>query len=221
MFPFNATEFPLPHGLKWQSVTLSNKKVIPFQPEWSETNPGIQLSPSSFNLTNPDDLTVTYPFIEGLAVDNKNQPQPIMLLGKVEVIAPRKVITYDLNLFAQTLAYAIGSMPLFLASIEKNTIAAGHLPEGLEFKGNALIVDQKTFSSQDWRFYAKDDSGNYLKEILAVSHSATADGPALLDVHYFYGQPTHLETYRRTELNTVEYGFEVKLDRAQTENPVE
>lgn len=486
VFPVNfsmAAEFPFPHGLEWQSVTLSNKKVIPFQPEWSETNPGIQLSPSSSNLTNPDDLTVTYPFIEGLAVDNKNQPQPVMLQGKVEVIAPRKVftfdltkkdvgkkrtdenitvtllsleknyaqielsnstplapevsktplnplivqardttgqllspsgsinqnagqiafyekqlaemqkqkawseafekqledeqqaferqqishytkvyfngvienlevsvldfsaatvtrkdlqlpvrrfdrnttektiqslslpvvvyddqaatylkdatldegklkksitisqsvedpsaariefdhqktfndellgssfnpgaapvtfftqdengkrdgpielppeafqvdplratITYDLNLFAQTPAYAVGSMPLFLASIEKNTIAAGQLPKGLEFKDNALIVDQKTFPSQDWRFYAKDDSGNYLKEILAVSHSATVDGPALLDVHYFYGQPTRLETYQRTELDTVEYGFEVKLDRAETENPVE
>jgi hypothetical protein len=483
VFPFNATEFPLPHGLKWQSVILSNKKVIPFQPEWSETDPGIQLSPSSSNLTNPDDLTVTYPFVEGLAVDNKHQPQPVMLQGKVEVIAPRKVITfdltkkdvgkkrtdenitvtllsleknhaqielsnsaplapevretplnplivqardttgqflsrsgsinesagqiafyekqlaemqkqdawsetfekqledeqqvfvrqqashyskvyfngvienlevsvldfsaatvtrkdlqlpvrrfdgnttektiqslslpvvvyddqaqtylkdatldegklkksitisqsiedpsaariefdhpktfndellgssfntgdtpvtfftqdengkrdgpielppeafqvdplratitYDLNLFAQTPAYAIGSMPLFLASIEKNTLAAGQLPKGLELKGNALIVDQKPFPSQDWRFYAKDDSGNYLKEILAVSHSKTADGPALFDVHYFYGQPTRLETYQRTKLNTVEYGFEVKLDKAQTENPVE
>ena len=483
VFPFNATEFALPHGLKWQSVTLSNKKIIPFQSEWSETNPGIQLSPSSSNLTNPDDLTVAYPFIEGLAVDHSNQPQPVMLQGKVEVIAPRKVITfdltkkdvgkkrtdenisvtllsleknhaqielsnsaalapevretrldplivqardttgqflshsgsinenaeqiafyekqlaemqkqkawseafekqledeqqafehqqtrhytkvyfngaienleisvfdfsavtvtrkdlqlpvrrfdshttekaiqslslpvvvyddqaatylkdatldegklknsitisqsvedpsaariefdhpktfndellgssfntgdtpvtfftqdengkrdgpielpaeavqvdplrasitYDLNLFAQTPAYAIGSMPLFLASIEKNTVAADRLPKGLVLKGNALIVDQKTFPSQDWRFYAKDDSGNYLKEILAVSHSATFEGPALWDVHYFYGQPTRLETYQRTALNTVEYGFEVKLDRAQTENPVE
>jgi hypothetical protein len=110
---------------------------------------------------------------------------------------------------------------LFLASIEKNTVDVRHLPKGLELKGNALIVDQKLFPSQDWRFYAKDDSGNYLKEILAVSHSATTDGPALLEVHYFYGQPTHLETYQRTELNTVEYGFEVKLDKAEPENPVQ
>ena len=61
--------FLFPHDLEWQSVTLSNKRVIAFQPEWSETDPGIQLSPSSSNLTNPDDLTVTYPFIEGLDVD--------------------------------------------------------------------------------------------------------------------------------------------------------
>jgi hypothetical protein len=57
-------------------VTLSNNKVVPFQPEWSETDPGIQLSPSSSNLTNPDDLTVTYPFIDGIETENKRQPQP-------------------------------------------------------------------------------------------------------------------------------------------------
>ena len=37
-------------------------------------------------------------------------------------------------------------------------------------------------------------------------------------VHYFYGQPTHLETYQRTDLTTVQYGFEVKLDKADTSN---
>ncbi len=79
VFPFSFNmpdQFPFPHGLEWQSVTLSNNKVIPFQPEWSETDPGIQLSPSSSNLTNPDDLTVTYPFIDGIETENKSQPQP-------------------------------------------------------------------------------------------------------------------------------------------------
>jgi hypothetical protein len=481
VFPFNfniPVAFLFPYSLEWQSVTLSNKRVIPFQPEWSETDPGIQLSPSSSNLTNPDDLTVTYPFIDGLDVENKNQPQPVSLQGKVEVIAPRRlysfdltkkdvgqtrtndnlsvtllnlannyaeiefnnsaplapevsetplnplivqakdstgqflsrsgsinetsaqiafyqkqlvkmqqqkawsesfekqieeeqrafekqqshhyskvyfngpietlevsvldfstatvtrkdlnlpvrrfdphttqktiqpltlpvvvyddqapiwlkgatlgeeqlkksvrisqsvedlsaariefdhprsfndellgtsftpgespvsfftedsngkrdepielppeayqvdplrgIITYDLNLFAQTPAYAVGSMPLFLATIEKKTIDAHQLPKGLALKGNALVVDLKLFPAQDWRFFAKDDSGNYLKEILSVSHDASAEGPALLGVHYFYGQPTRLETYQRTDLSTVQYGFEVKLDKADT-----
>jgi hypothetical protein len=36
----------------------------------------------------------------------------------------------------------------------------------------------------------------------------------LFGVHYFYGQPTQLETYQRTDLTTVQYGFEVKLDKA-------
>jgi hypothetical protein len=481
VFPFNfniPAAFLFPHGLEWQSVTLSNKRVIAFQPEWSETDPGIQLSPSSSNLTNPDDLTVTYPFIDGLDVENKNQPQPVSLQGKVEVIAPRRLysfdltkkdvgqtrtndnlsvtllklennyaeiefnnsaplapevgdtplnplivqardttgqflsrsgsinetaaqiafyqkqltkmqqqkawseafekqlndeqqafekqqtrhyskvyfngpietvevsvldfsaatvtrkdlnlpvrrfdrntteksiqplalpvvvyddqaptwlkgatlgeeqlkksvtisqsvedpsaaqiefvhpksfndellgtsfnpgespvsfftedssgkrdepielppeayqvdplrgtITYDLNLFPETPAYAIGSMPMFLALVDKQTIDAHHLPKGLELKGNALVVDSKLFPAQDWRFFAKDDSGNYLKEILSVSHDASAQGPALFSVHYFYGQPTRLETYQRTDLATVQYGFEVKLDKADT-----
>ncbi|MBK5399266.1 hypothetical protein JFU47_21490 [Pseudomonas sp. TH39(2020)] len=483
VFPFNfniPVAFLFPHNLEWQSVTLSNKRVIPFQPEWSETDPGIQLSPSSSNLTNPEDLTVTYPFIDGLDVDKKNQPQPVSLQGKVEVIAPRRlysfdltkkdvgqtrtndnlsvnllnlannfaeiefnnsaplapevgetplnplivqakdstgqflsrsgsinetatqiafyqkqlakmqqqkawsesfekqideeqrafeqqqshhyskvyfngpietlevsvldfstvtvtrkdlnlpvlrfdshttqktiqpltlpvvvyddqaptwlkgatlgeeqlkksvsisqsvedpsaariefdhpksfndellgtsftpgdspvsfftedgngkrdgpielppeahqvdplrgIITYDLNLFPETPAFAVGSMPLFLATVEKKTIDAHQLPKGLALKGNALVVDLKQFPAQDWRFFAKDDSGNYLKEILSVSHDASAEGPALLGVHYFYGQPARLETYQRTDLSTVQYGFEVKLDKADTSN---
>ncbi|MGJ7513449.1 hypothetical protein ACSFE6_03785 [Pseudomonas baetica] len=479
VFPFNFSipaAFLFPHGLEWQSVTLSNKRVIAFQPEWSETDPGIQLSPSSSNLTNPDDLTVTYPFIEGLDVDIKNQPQPVSLQGKVEVIAPRRLysfdltkkdvgrtrtndnlsvtllklganyaeiefnnsapqapevgeiplnplivqakdttghflsrsgsinetaaqisfyqrqlakmqqqkawseafeqqldeeqrtfdkqqshryskvyfngpietlevslldfsavtvtrkdlnlpvrrfdrhttqktiqplnlpvlvyddqapiwlkgatlseeqlkkgvtisqsvddpsaariefnhlrsfndellgtsfspgespvsfftedrngkrdepielppqayqidplrgtITYDLNLFPETPAYVVGSMPLFLATVDKQSIDARQLPKGLELKGNALVVDLKMFPEPDWRFYAKDDSGNYLKEILVVNHDASPEGPALFAVHYFYGQPTRLETYQRTDLVTVQYGYEVKLDKA-------
>ncbi|WP_095139296.1 hypothetical protein [Pseudomonas sp. Irchel s3a10] len=480
VFPFNLNipgGFLFPHGVEWQSVTLSNKRVIAYQPEWSETDPGIQLSPSSSNVTNPDDLTVTYPFIEGLNVDKKTQPQPVSLQGKVEVITPRRLfsfnlsqkdvgqtrtddnlsvtllkleknyaevefsnslplapevegaqlnplivqardttghylvragsinespaqvtfyekqlahlqqqktwsealekqledeqhafeqqhprrynkvyfngpidtlevsvldfssatvtrkaldlpvrtfsqhttdktiqpldpavvvyddlapnwlkgaslteeelkagirihqsveepsaariefshrrtfndellgddfnpgespvtfftekrsgkldepielppeayqvdplqatITYDLNLFPETPAIAVGSMPLFLATIDKQTYDAKSLPKGLEIKNNMLVVDLKRFPANAWRFFVKDDSGNYLKQILSVSHDASAEGPALFGVHYFYGRPTQVETYQRTELNTVQYGFEVKLDKAQ------
>ncbi|MFL1389362.1 hypothetical protein ACI77F_16995 [Pseudomonas tritici] len=481
VFPFNFSvpdRFPFPHGLEWQSVTLSNNKVIPFQPEWSETDPGIQLSPSSSNLTNPDDLTVTYPFIDGIETENKSQPQPVNLKGTVEVIAPGKVLTfdlskkdvghkrtegnitlnlllleknyaeieltnsqplapevgdespnpllvqardstgqfltrsgsinessaqvafyekqlaemqkqkvwsdafekqltdqqkafehkqgshyakvyfngvidnlqvnvldfstathtrkdldlpvlrfdknslqqtvqalpmpvtvyddgaaswlkdasmteeqlknsvtisqsvedasaahivfdhpftfnddlvgsernsnespvtfftadekgergepielpteafelnpargtltYDLNLFPENPAFVVGSIPLFLATIEKADIEVGKLPKGLSLKDNALVVDQKEFPADSWRFYAKDASGNYLKEILGVSHRAEEYGTALFDVHYFYGQPTSLESYQRTDLSTVQYGFEVKLDKPES-----
>lgn len=484
VFPFpqsRATDFPFPHVLEWQSVTLSNQQVVPFQSEWSETDPGIQLSPSSANLSNPDDLTVTYPYIDGIEVENRQQPQPVMLHGHIEVIAPgnvahfnltakdvgktqtlgslsvtllslnknvaevaisnsaplaeavrdtplnpliiqardhtgqflsragtlnenperlafyqqqlanmlkqtawsaelehqldsdqanfdrthpqryskvyfngtvdsvevsvldfstaqvaRKqldlpvhrldktmvgrdiqplplpvvvyddqaanylksatlapeqlkksvvinqsvddasaatlvfshpptfndellgplpemddapvtffaeddnghrseplelpieafdadphtgVITYDLNLFPETPAFAIGSMPLFTADIDKQSLNTSQLPKGLQLKGNTLIVDQALFPSNVWRFYAKDDTGQYLKEVLAVSHSNEPDGPALFDVHYFYGQPTQLESYSRTGLTPVEYGFDIKLDKAPELSP--
>ncbi|AGE27476.1 putative lipoprotein [Pseudomonas poae RE*1-1-14] len=478
-FSFNTPEqFPFPHNLEWQSVTLSNNKVIPFQPEWSETDPGIQLSPSSSNLTNPDDLTVTYPFFDGIETENKSQPQPVSLKGTVEVVAPGKVLsfdlskkdvghprtegtvtvhlllleknyaeleltnsaplapeladdspnpllvqardatgqfltrsgsinesaaqvafyekqlaelqkqkawspalekqltdeqkafeqkqgryyakvyfngvidtlqvnvldfsrvtvtrkdlelpvlrfdknslektvqalpmpvtvyddgaaswlkdasmtedqlknsvtisqsaddasaahvvfdhpftfnddlvgaernsseapvtfftadekgergdpielpteafelnpargmlTYDLTLFPENPAFVVGSIPLFLATIEKSTLDAASLPKGLSLKDNALIVDQQAFPADSWRFYAKDASGNYLKEILGVSHRAEEYGTAMFDVHYFYGQPTSLESYQRTDLSTVQYGFEVKLDKPES-----
>jgi hypothetical protein len=479
VFPFNLNipgGFLFPHGVEWQSVTLSNKRVIAYQPEWSETDPGIQLSPSSSNVTNPDDLTVTYPFIDGLNVDKKSLPQPVSLQGQIEVIAPRRLysfdltqqdvgqtrsndnlsvkllklannyaevefsnnlplaaevaeaqlnplivqardktgqylvragsinespeqvafyekqltylqqqkawsatlekqltqeqqdfeqkhprrynkvyfngpietlevsvldfssatvtrksldlpirtfnqhttektiqpldpsvtvyddlavswlkgaslteeqlkagirvhqsveepsaariefshrrtfndellgddfspgvspvtfftekrsgkldepielppeayqvdplratITYDLNLFPETPAIAVGSMPLFLATVAKQAYDAKSLPKGLEIKNNQLVVDLKLFPPNEWRFFVKDDSGNYLKQILSVSHDASAEGPALFGVHYFYGRPTHVEAYQRTDLATVQYGFEVKLDKA-------
>ncbi len=478
VFPFSFNmpdQFPFPHALEWQSVTLSNNKVIPFQPEWSETDPGIQLSPSSSNLTNPDDLTVTYPFIDGIETENKSQPQPVSLKGRLEVIAPGQVrtfelskkdvghprtegtitlnvlaleknyaeieltnsaplaaqagdespnpllvqardtsgqfltrsgsineraaqlafyqkqlaamqkqkawsdafekqltdeqkafehqqsshyakvyfnglidnlqvnvldfsqatltrkdldlpvlrfdknslektvqplpmpvtvyddgaarwlkgatlteeqlkdsvtisqsvedasaahivfdhpltfnddlvgaernssdapvtffteddngqrgepielpteafelnpargtLTYDLTLFPENPGFVVGSIPLFLATIEKGEIDVANMPKGLSLKDNALIVDQQAFPADSWRFYAKDASGNYLKEILGVSHRAEEYGTALFDVHYFYGQPTTLESYQRTDLSTVQYGFEVKLDK--------
>jgi hypothetical protein len=480
VFPFNLNipgGFLFPHGVEWQSVTLSNKRVIAYQPEWSETDPGIQLSPSSSNVTNPDDLTVTYPFIDGLNVDKKTLPQPVSLQGQVEVIAPRRLysfdltkkdvgqtrtndnlsvkllkleknyaevefsnslalapevagaqlnpmivqardttgqyliragsinespeqvafyekqlaqlqqqktwsdtlekqlsddqqtfeqqhpkrynkvyfngpietlevsvldfssvtvtrktvdlpirafnqhttekaiqpldpavvvyddqaaswlkgaalteeqlkagirihqsvedpsaariefshrrtfndellgddfnpgespvtfftekhngkldepielppeayqvdplratITYDLNLFPQTPAIAVGSMPLFLATVAKQAYDAKALPRGLEIRNNMLVVDLKVFPPNEWRFFVKDDSGHYLKQILSVSHDASTEGPAVFGVHYFYGRPTHVETYQRTDLATVQYGFEVKLDKAQ------
>jgi hypothetical protein len=479
VFPFNLNipgGFLFPHGVEWQSVTLSNKRVIAYQPEWSETDPGIQLSPSSSNVTNPDDLTVTYPFIDGLDVDKKSLPQPVSLQGQIEVIAPRRLysfdltqkdvgqtrnndnlsikllkleknyaevefsndlplaaevaeaqlnplivqardetgqylvragsinespeqvsfyqkqlaylqqqkgwsetlekqltqeqqdfeqkhprrynkvyfngpietlevsvldfstatvtrkpldlpirtfnqhttektiqpldpsvtvyddlavnwlkgaslteeqlkagirihqsveepsaariefshrrtfndellgddfspgvspvtfftekrsgkldepielppeayqvdplratITYDLDLFPETPAIAVGSMPLFLATVARQTYAAKSLPKGLEIKNNQLVVDLKLFPPNEWRFFVKDDSGNYLKQILSVSHDASAEGPALFGVHYFYGRPSHVETFQRTDLATVQYGFEVKLDKA-------
>jgi hypothetical protein len=163
------------------------------------------------NSFSPGDSPVSF----FTADSNGKRDEPIELPPEAYQVDPlRGTITYDLNLFTQTPAFAVGSMPLFLATVDKQTLDTRKLPKGLELKGNALMVDVKLFPAQDWRFFTKDDSGNYLKEILAVTHDASADGPALFDVHYFYGQPTQLESYQRTDLATVQYGFEVKLAKA-------
>ena len=147
--------------------------------------------------------------------DAGKRGEPLELpLEAIDVDPSAGVITYDLNLFPETPAYAIGSMPLYVASIEKQTVDMARLPKGLTLKDNALIVDPRLFPADAWRFYAKDDTGNYLKHVLAVSHSAEANGPTLFEVYYFYGQPTQLESYVRTDIYPVEYGFEVKLDKA-------
>jgi hypothetical protein len=146
--------------------------------------------------------------------------EPIELPPEAYQVDPlQATITYDLNLFPETPAIAVGSMPLFLATIARQSFAARSLPKGLEVKNNTLVVDLKLFPANEWRFFVKDDSGNYLKQILSVSHDAKAEGPALSGVHYFYGHPTQVETYQRTDLATVQYGFEVKLDKAQAQEP--
>jgi hypothetical protein len=149
---------------------------------------------------SPGDSPVTF-FTAG---DNDKRDEPIELPPEAYQVDPlRGTITYDLNLFPETPAFAVGSMPLFLATVEQKTLDAHQLPKGLELKGNALVVDLKVFPA------------------LSVSHDASAEGPALFGVHYFYGQPTRLESYQRTNLTTVEYGFEVKLDKTETPNPAQ
>ncbi|MGV8919234.1 MAG: hypothetical protein ACOH2R_15775 [Pseudomonas sp.] len=120
-------------------------------------------------------------------------------------------ISYDLSQFSEPPAYASGIMPLHLARIEKTFMDAAEPPKGLTLKGNALIIDQEIFPSQRWRFYGKDSTGKYLKEILSVSHAAKEFESAMFEVHYFYGQPTSLEAYQRTGLDTVNYPFKIKL----------
>ena len=120
-FPLNsASEFPFPHALEWQSVTLSNKQEVPFAPEWSESDPGIQLSPSSANLSNPDDLTVTYPYIDGVETANTQQPQPLTLHGKVEVIAPGKVVNFNLTAKDVGKTSTDGTISVTLLALGKN-----------------------------------------------------------------------------------------------------
>lgn len=168
VFPFNLNipgGFLFPHGVEWQSVTLSNKRVIAYQPEWSETDPGIQLSPSSSNVNNPDDLTVTYPFIEGLDVDKKSQPQPVSLQGKVEVIAPRRLFSFNLSQKDVGQTRTDDNLSVTLLKLEKNYAEvefSNSLPLAPEVEGaqlNPVIVQ------------ARDTSGQYLVRAGSINES--------------------------------------------------
>ena len=126
-----------------------------------------QLSPSSSNLTNPDDLTVTYPFIEGLQIDNKNQPQPVSLQGKVEVIAPRRLYSFDLTKkdVGQTrtndnLSVTLLKLANNYAEVEFNN-SAPLAPEVSDTPLNPLIVQ------------AKDTTGQFLSRSGSINETAT------------------------------------------------
>jgi hypothetical protein len=143
---------------------------------------------------------------------DKSGKQIDLPLDTYEINFGEGYISYDLSQFPQLPAYASGNMPLYLAHIEKSFMDVGELPKGLAMKSNALIVDQALFPNEKWRFYGKDSKGKYLKEALSVSHPIAQYSDAMVEVHYFYGEPTTLEAYQRTEVNSVGYPFKVKLD---------
>lgn len=183
VFPFNLNipgGFLFPHGVEWQSVTLSNKRVIAYQPEWSETDPGIQLSPSSSNVTNPDDLTVTYPFIDGLGVDKKTLPQPVSLQGQVEVIAPRRLYSFDLTQKDVGQTRTNDNLSAKLLKLEKNYAEVEFsnnlplAPEVADAQLNPLIVQ------------ARDGTGQYLVRAGSINESPE-------QVNFYQKQLTHLQ----------------------------
>jgi len=183
VFPFNLNipgGFLFPHGVEWHSVTLSNKRVIAYQPEWSETDSGIQLSPSSSNVTNPDDLTVTYPFIEGLGVDKKTLPQPVSLQGQVEVIAPRRLYSFDLTQNDVGQTRTNDNLSVKLLKLEKNYAEVEFsnnlplAPEVADAQLNPLIVQ------------ARDGTGQYLVRAGSINESPE-------QVNFYQKQLTHLQ----------------------------
>ena len=89
--------------------------------------------PKSFNdellgtSFNPGESPVSFFTEDG----NGKRDEPIELPPEAYQVDPlRGTITYDLNLFPETPAYAVGSMPLFLATVEKKTLDAHQLPKG-------------------------------------------------------------------------------------------
>ena len=209
VFPFNLNipgGFLFPHGVEWQSVTLSNKRVIAYQQEWSETDPGIQLSPSSSNVTNPEDLTVTYPFIEGLDVDRKSQPQPVSLQGKVEVIAPRRLFSFNLNQKDVGQTRTDDNLSVTLLKLERNYAeieVSNSLPLAPEVEGaqlNPVIVQ------------ARDTSGQYLERAGSINESPAQVAFYEKQLAYLQQQKTWSEGLEK-QLENEQHAFEQQHPR--------
>ena len=169
IFPFPANsnaEFPFPHALEWQSVTLSNKQEVPFQPEWSETDPGIQLSPSSANLSNPDDLTITYPYVDGIETANEQQPQPLMLHGKVEVIAPGNVVNFNLTPEDVGKTRTEGTISVTLLALYKN-IAVVDI-----YNSAPLAAEVRDTPLNPLIIQARDHTGQFLSRAGSINENA-------------------------------------------------
>lgn len=167
---------------------------------------------------NPGDSPVTF-FAED---EQGKRGEPLELPKEAFEVDPMEgSITYDLNLFPETPAYAVGSMPLFLATIQKNTLDARQLPKGLELRGNAPAGRPETVPRRVLALLCQGRQRSLpQRDSVQPPRRKTGSAP-VYEVHYFYGQPTHLESYQRTDLQTVEYGFEVKLDKVQNNEPAE
>ena len=79
------------------------------------------------------------------ANDEGKLGEPIELPAEAYEVDPgRATITYDLNLFPENPGFAVGSMPLFLATIEKGTLTAGNSTPLTD--GASLVL----LGSEDW-----------------------------------------------------------------------
>jgi hypothetical protein len=116
--------------------------------------------------------------------------EPIELPPEAYQVDPlRATITYDLNLFPETPAMPSAQCRCFSPRWPNRRTPPIFAQRPGAQGNNQLVVDLKLFPPMNGAFFVKDDSGNYLKQILSVSHDASAEGPALFGVHYFYGLP--------------------------------
>lgn len=124
VFPFtfhSPTEFPFPHNLSWQSVTLDNKTTIPFAKERVEDSTSIQLTPSLYDTTSPNDLDLIYPYKEGTPPLNaKTKPNPVTLNGEIQVVTPRKVSTFEFSKKDVGTQRTDDSITVTLLALDKN-----------------------------------------------------------------------------------------------------
>lgn len=107
-------------------------------------------------------------------------------------------------------AYASGTMPLVRPEVKRFEYAADALPENLELKDNALLIQLHDYPEQRWRFYARDSNGKYLLQMFEASHTGD-DSKPLYKALYFYGQPASIDAYFLAEVHRLNYDFDIEL----------
>ncbi len=131
-----------------------------------------------------------------------------------ELNPARGTLTYDLTLFPENPAFVVGSIPLFLATIEKGRVRRGQAAQRLVAQGQCADRRSERLPGRRLALLRQGrqwpvPQGNPWGEPPRRANTARR----CLTCITFYGRPTALESYQRTDLNTVQYGFEVKLDK--------
>lgn len=124
------------------------------------------VEPSSANLSNPDDLTVTYPYIDGIETENIQQPQPLMLHGKVEVIAPGKVVNFKLSANDVGQTRTEGSISVTLLALGKNFAE-------VDIRNSAALAEPvRDIELNPLIIQAHDLSGQFLSRAGSINENA-------------------------------------------------
>ena len=124
----------------------------------------------------------------------------------------QKSIEYFQNRFLETPYYVTGVLELNLVDVKKQTYGISNLPEGVLIKGNAILLDQKTFNSGKYALFVKDNTNRYLKTIYEYSCAIDIDGVKHnKHISYYYGTPQTIEIYTKAGTKIVDYNFKVKL----------
>jgi len=144
---------------------------------------------------------------DSLDLDNEYFEGP----GKPWVEYQVNRIEYNPSKFPVTPKFVTGNIEMRLADVKKSSYTTAQLPQGITIAGNKLIINRSQIND-DSRFYVKDKTGKYLKELTTIYHSnGSGFDLSKTDVHYFYGIPQTIERYEPGEGKMVNHTFELEL----------
>lgn len=119
-------------------------------------------------------------------------------------------IIYDPRKFPSAANFASGIVRIKLAKIEKYIYRMNNLPKGIKVIGNKIITDINLFKAPNNRYFVKDKTGKYLKQITTATYKLTDQQKN--SVRYYYGVPYELERLENLGIRTVDLPFEVELN---------